>query len=476
MTPATLDDWVRLLGEEEMPVFAQTARHVAGISSREETSTAELARVVLMDSAMTARLLRLANSVFYNPTAKRITTVSRAIIMLGFETVRAIALSIAMVDTLLRGQRHERVVSEMACAFHAAVQARSLASRRGEPAIEEVFIATLLLRLGAMAFWCFPHDREHDMEEALARHDSPEHAEREVLGFSFAQLTSALNREWRLSDLLAQALDGHAELYPRVESIDLGNRIATCAARHGWDDARTRKWMSRAATLEQVPETEITRRVYDNVREAIRAAVEYGAEAAAQRIPLPPLPGGGSMLPEIKTESLGDADFRLRILRELSAMLSERVNIGSLLSMVLEGIYRGVAVDRVVLALLTPDGNRLKARYTLGQGSERLGECFNFDAYDDDNIFAQLLYEQEPIWLTRKSPRWRPAMTPEVVRCLGEPEFFAYPLTVGGRPRGLVYADRQPSAKALDERSFDAFRHFCEQAVIGLSIVGLRGD
>lgn len=476
MTPANIDDWVRRLGEEEMPVFAQTARHAAGISAREETSTAELARVVLMDSSMTARLLRLANSVFYNPSAKRITTVSRAIVMLGFETVRAIALSIAMIDTLLRGQRHERVVAEMACAFHAAVQARSLASRRGEPAIEEVFIATLLLRLGAMAFWCFPHGREHAMEEALAHHDSPEQAERDVLGFSFAHLTAAINREWRLSDLLAQSLDGRHEKLARIESIDLGNRIATNAAHYGWDDARTRKWIARAAALEMVPEAEITRRVYDNVREAIRAAVDYGAEAAAQRIPLPPLTGDGEARPEARSEVLGDADFRLRILRELSAMLSERVNVGSLLSMVMEGIYRGVVVDRVVLALLAPDSGRLKARYALGQGSERLSDGFNFAADDANNIFAQLLVEQEPIWLTRRSPRWRPAMTPEVVRCLGEPEFFAYPLIVGGRPRGLVYADRQPSGKALDERSFDAFRHFCEQAVIGLSIVGLRGD
>ena len=473
--PLNLEDWVRQIGGEEMPVFAQTARHVAGISTSMDTSTAELSRVVLMDSAMTASLLRLANSVYYNPSSKRITTVSRAIVLLGFETVRTMALSIAMVDTMLRGQRHDHVVAEMACAFHAAVQAKALASRRGEPGIEEVFIATLLLRLGAMAFWCFPHQLDEKMEAALAAEENHAKAERSVLGFSFAQLTGALNREWRLSDLLSQVLEGESNPSGKVHSIDIGFRLAVSASRHGWDAPETQKWIGRAAAQEKITEAEARQHIYASVRDAVRAAVDYGAEEAAQRIPLPPLTAGGVARIVPAAEKAGDPELQLRILRELSAMLAERVDLNALLGMVLEGIYRGVVVDRVVLALVSSDGTRLKAKFALGDEADRLMASFNFPLDKDaPNLFAQVLDSREPLWLNRGSPRWKQPGAADIVRCLGETEFFAYPVRIGGRPRGLVYADRQKSRRPLDDRSYDAFRHFCEQAVIGLSVVGQR--
>jgi HD-like signal output (HDOD) protein len=272
-----MERWVRLISEEEMPVLAQTARHVAGISSGSDSSTADLARVVLMDSAMTARVLRLANSVYYNPAGKRVITVSRAIVMLGFETVRTIAISIAMVDTLLRGKRHDHVVTEMARAFHAAVQAKSMAAKRGEPAVEEVFIAALLMRLGAMAFWCFPQDFDVDMERALAGADDPDKAERSVLGFSLSELTAALNREWHLSDLLGHVLDGRHGTQPRVQIIEICHRLATSTCSRGWDAPQTRQLIARATKLMNATEEEATQLFHANARQ------ERGAENPAAR-------------------------------------------------------------------------------------------------------------------------------------------------------------------------------------------------
>ena len=63
-------------------------------------------------------------------------------------------------------------------------------------------------------------------------------------------------------------------------------------------------------------------------------------------------------------------------------MLSERVDINALLGMVLEGIYRGVSVDRAVLALTNADGTRLAAKFVLG-GDERLTKSFNFAVLND---------------------------------------------------------------------------------------------
>lgn len=64
----TLEQWTRKLSEKEMPVLARTAHEISHASENEECSIGEMAGIVLQDSSMTARVLKLANSIFYNPT------------------------------------------------------------------------------------------------------------------------------------------------------------------------------------------------------------------------------------------------------------------------------------------------------------------------------------------------------------------------------------------------------------------------
>lgn len=252
-------------------------------------------------------------------------------------------------------------------------------------------------------------------------------------------------------------------------------QIASQASEFGWLAPKTNHSIVQAATLIGCSEAETKRQIYTNAREAVRAAIEYGAEQAAQRIPLPPLSTDGASALETVAEHPGNPDFQLRILRELSAMLSERVDINALLSMVLEGIFRGVAVDRAVLALVSADGTRIAAKFVLG-GGDPLTRQFNYSLSDRDNLIVQLLFSREPVWVNCSSPRWRQHLTPELLKVVSETEFFAFPLSFAGKARGLFYADRKISRHPLDERSYDAFRHFCEQALIGLSIMGMRNS
>lgn len=91
------------LNEEDMPVFAHTARSIAAASSEDDIPTAQLAQYILRDSSMTARILRLANSVYYNPGGQAINTISRVILFLGFNVVRSMAITIAILEPLLKG-------------------------------------------------------------------------------------------------------------------------------------------------------------------------------------------------------------------------------------------------------------------------------------------------------------------------------------------------------------------------------------
>jgi HD-like signal output (HDOD) protein len=231
-----LKHWITRLSESDMPVFAHTAETLKCTTRDTESSAAELARVILQDVSMTSRVLKLANSTFYNPAGRSISTVSRAVVVLGFETIRSLCFSIAMIESLLEGGNREHVVKYMAQAFHAAVQARCLAEQRQDSSPEEVFIATLLLNLGRIAFWCFGGEDAARLEQVMASRPelAPEQAEREALGFALRELTRGLSNEWHLSPLLKSALSGTPGDDPRVSNVTIAYEIAILAEQQGW--------------------------------------------------------------------------------------------------------------------------------------------------------------------------------------------------------------------------------------------------
>ena len=127
MAEKDLDLWVKRLVNENMPIFARTVQCVAGTASRENSSLSELAWSILDDPSLTMQVLKLANGMYYNPCSTRINTVSRAVLRLGFNTIKEICLTIALIETVLSSLHKERVAVEVARAFHAAVQAREMA-------------------------------------------------------------------------------------------------------------------------------------------------------------------------------------------------------------------------------------------------------------------------------------------------------------------------------------------------------------
>ena len=474
--PATLEEWTRRLSEEDMPVFAHTARRMAGISSDAESSVGDLAQIILQDSTMTARVLRMANSAYYNPGGRSISTVSRAIVMLGFNVVRTISLSIAMVDTLLSGVRHERMVQEMARSFHAAAQAWEFAGARNDQSPEEVFIAALLYRFGHMTFWCFPYGYENEMDALLIRGDADEETvERQVLGFALRELSAQLNKEWHLSHLLDHLYSGDNRNDPRVRNIELGYQIADAAASEGWDSDSVKEAIEKTAEYLYQPYSKTLDMVHDNAKQATKIAAEFGADIAGGLIPIPQKPAAGNETDADKTggDSAQKYKLQLSILRELSSMLSERVDLNTLLGTVLEGVYRGVDMDRAVLAIVSRDGKQMTGKYSLGRGSEYIAGCFNFPLNNTGRGFTNILLQsKEPLWLFKPGERSDADLAAqEVMQCIGHKECFVMPITVLDKPKGVIYADRGVSNRRLDEESFNAFRHFCEHVLIGLSVL-----
>ena len=478
--PRAAGEWIAHIREQDMPAVGATVALVHAVTEDERASTDRLAQVILQDPAMTTKVLKLANSAFYNPARQGISTISRAIVVLGFNIVAEIAIGIRLVDAVLSGGVRQRVLAEMAQSFHAAVQARAIASLRRDKRSEEVFIAALLSRVGEMAFWCFGGQAAMRLDRQLENGEqTPEEAQMTVLGFRLRQLSVGLAREWKLGPLLQSVLEGSARPTPTEQAIRFGQRLAA-ELENGWDTPGSRRLVSELAGFVGMSDHDLRLQLAANSREAARIASYYGADEAARCIPLA---GRGDTDPEPEAELVEpcavsngpDPQLQLRILRELSGRIAMGANLNEVLQLVLEGIFRGVGFDRVLFALITANRQQLVAKTCLGAGGEALRQRFIFslDSTPGD-VFNEFF--RKPRALRIEPGRTITGVRVDRLQLVTNTELACMaPILAQGRAIGVFYADRQDPARGIDDESFEAFQLFVQQVSLALAAAAPGG-
>ncbi|MHA7835803.1 MAG: HDOD domain-containing protein, partial [Algiphilus sp.] len=248
--PTTLAEWVTVLTEKELPVFARTVSNVSRVAGNPDASAAHLAKAIMNDAAMAAKLLKIANSPVFSSGLEPIRTINRAVVVLGFDSVRKLAISLAIIENVLEGQSQESVMREMATAFHTASQAQGLAgSVLGPRNSDEVFVAGLLFQIGQLAFLGSSDERvDRYLIARAAMQDDPDalvRMEYRLLGVELKQLSRQLAEQWSLGAVLIKALSSPIDGPARM--VTTGRQIAETVARHGWDAPATRRLLADTA-------------------------------------------------------------------------------------------------------------------------------------------------------------------------------------------------------------------------------------
>ncbi|MBL4865329.1 MAG: HDOD domain-containing protein [Pseudomonadales bacterium] len=183
--------------------------------------------------------------------------------------MRNISLSISMIDTVLSGVQHVR-------------------------AVEEVFIAALLHRVGHMVFWCFPYGHATQLDKAYRKTDDESKAETIVLGFSLKALTQTLTASWHLSPKLDAALkDGFdkngekGEHHHQIDCIELGYEVAI-ASKAGWTDTFTQKKISDIGPFLKKENSDAAEMVFKGAKNATKTLANLGLKSALNLISAPP--------------------------------------------------------------------------------------------------------------------------------------------------------------------------------------------
>jgi HD-like signal output (HDOD) protein len=173
-------------------------------------SSDDFAEIILNDTGITARLLKLANSPYYG-FRSRVETVSRAVVLIGSQELRNLVLTTTIIS-VFKDIPSDVVNMEtfwlksLAC----GVSGRGLARQCGVLHSERMFVAGLLHAVGKLVFYSRCADR---YRQVLEYRDQGEDAmiaqERQVFGFDHAELGAELMKRWLLPDSLQTAVRYH---------------------------------------------------------------------------------------------------------------------------------------------------------------------------------------------------------------------------------------------------------------------------
>ncbi len=197
---------------ERIPSLSNTVNKVLDICSRTDTSPNELHQVISLDPVLTGQVLRLVNSAYF-ALVNQVTSLTRAITMLGMNTVKNMALSTAVINTM-RESRKSNVLPAVKFWTHsiaAGVSARMLGEMAGlDNALrEELFLAGLLHDLGKVPYG----DEYADVIELTKQKNiSITCAEREVVGIDHQQVGRLIAEKWQLNKGIRNCIACHHDI------------------------------------------------------------------------------------------------------------------------------------------------------------------------------------------------------------------------------------------------------------------------
>lgn len=176
------------------------------------SSASDIGKVITQDPSMTARLLRIANSPFYG-FVQEITTVSRAIAVIGTTQLRDLVLATSAIDTFenipnyLVNMRHFWMHS-----IYTGLCAKALAEEFDKKKSESFFVAGLLHDIGQLVLFNKMPERSRDI--LIQVMEGPEgvefhHEEKNVFGFDHAEVGAELLNNWKLPEILCESVRYH---------------------------------------------------------------------------------------------------------------------------------------------------------------------------------------------------------------------------------------------------------------------------
>lgn len=501
----------RMRHKSDFPALSDSVVRIQGMASSETESVSSVTNEILKDVALTNKLLRLVNSAHFSRGGS-ISTVSRAVTLVGFNGIRNMALSLVLLEHM-QDKAHASVLKEE---FLRSLMAGTVASELSPVSreSEEAFIGAMFQNLGRLlAYFYFPEEAGtiRTLVTSPRQPVNEATAAASVLGLNYEALGLGVAKAWGLPDGIQKCMKRPQGVPPSREPGEAGERLRWTAL-VGNDiadillhtdpkevDARLSQVARHyAKTLGLSPAdvlnaTVLARKKLLEMAQAMDIRV-IASSAAAKLLRAPTEASGAHSLPD---ETAADSLFPLELqatqavaplqsreparetlhvaqtltsgIQDITNAMVEDFNLSDVLRMVLETMLRAMDFQRIVFCLRDAKTDTLTGRFGLGKDVETLAKIFNIPLKATaSDLFAAVCLKGVDTMISDATETRIAGRLPEwYTKRVNAPTFLLLPLVIKGKPFGLIYADKaDKGGLVLDEKELALLRTLRNQAVL----------
>ena len=509
----------RMRHKSDFPALSDSVSAINKLTNSDRESVNRLSNSILKDYALTNKILRLVNSAFYRQAGGgNISTVSRAVIVLGFDSIRNIAVTVLLFEHL-QDKANARELKEafLRCNL-AGLLAKDVGKKFMARDTEEAFICSLFHDLGKLlAQYYFPEEMDTLRIAMQQKKIGEDQAAAQVLGISFEELGTGIARNWGFPNSIVNAMrklgDGPVKK-PTTHDETLrvlagfSNELCTvmAAAPKETRSAAISGLSHRFAASMSFSETQLKSVVDKSFEELGELAqilhVNMGQSPFARQVKsfahgdtllednatlIPPSNGAlaatvlnDSFNADSAGEGRGEAseggvevDMEAILaagIQDISNSLLEDFSLNDILRIILETIYRAAGFKRVLLCLKDPRSNQMAGRFGFGPDAMDMAKKFHFPLAYSADVFHLAISKGADVLISDigdpkisdKIPAWYRALT-------GAQTFTLFPLCIKGNPVALIYCDKDKAGSiVIPEKSLQLLKTLRNQAILAI--------
>jgi serine/threonine protein kinase len=508
----------RMRHRSDFPALSDSVSAINKLTNSDRESINKLSNSILKDYALTNKILRLVNSVHYRQAGGgTISTVSRAVIVLGFDAIRNIAVTVLLFEHL-QDKTNARELKE----FFLRANLAGLLARQASGTVlpregEEAFICALFHGLGhLLAQFYFPEEVEEIRKMMQARKLSEEVAATRVFGLSFEELGIGIARTWgfpasivnsmrRLPDgpvrkpatrdealrVMAGFSNELCDMIAEVPPEDRARAVHAVADRFGASMGMSDEQLEETIESSSAALTQVASILHVNLKQSpfarqvqafAAAPADDSAEDAARReeeATLVKTVLGGTAVMGIEDEAQDeraadvpeDAQSVLTAgIQDISNSLVDDFQLNDVLRITLETMYRAMGFQRVLLCLRDAKTEQMTGRFGFGPDTNEIARGFHFPFSYAADVFHLATSKAVDIIITDiddpkiadRIPAWYRQLTTART-------FVLFPLNIKGKPVAMIYCDKdRAGAIAIPERELSLLKTLRNQALLAI--------
>lgn len=513
---STLDFLLRRMRHKsDFPAISQSISAINKIAASDSDSVADLSNVILRDFSLTNKLLKLVNTAFYGQFGGSISTVSRAVVILGFDTVRNIAVSLMLFEHLQNKSQAQQLKDEVIATFFTGLIGRELAGKIKLRDTEEALICAMFHNLGKLLATFYFHEEVVEINKLVAGGVAENRAVLDILGATYQDLGIGVARTWHfpekiiismrelteekvkapqsdadklrilssLSKSLAQVA-GHTDPHEKHKhvqhlvsrygaSLGVSDRVLTGVVEEAMYEFRREAGVLEVNAQESTYLGKVT--TWSGIKpgeaDALARTEVHGDQLSATLQNTVLVSEQETLDASVADGVPGNAQAVLAAgIQDITSTLVEDYALNDLLRMILETMYRGMNFSRVMLCIRDVRQNSMNARFGFGQDIQQRIPDFQFSLKFEPDVFHVALAQALDIHIEDvNAPNIRERIPQWYRDKIAARSFILFPLMIDKKPVGLLYADKLGNgALSIPQKELSLLKTLRNQAVLAI--------